>query len=94
MINMNRAETVAAYMQAQRDFAEGLICQADLDKAAKLVEQLPEEPLDADTLQAILSVGVPAPEGYEAEFEDLAQEIGPADAAAVVAAWRSDDERR
>ncbi len=81
-------------MQAQRDFAEGLIGQDDLNKAERLVAQLPEEPLDADTLQAILSVGVPAPEGYEAEFEDLAEEIGPADAAAVVAAWRSDDERR
>ena len=37
---MNRREIIAAYGQAVRDFNAGLICQADLDKAEQLHEQV------------------------------------------------------
>lgn len=40
---MNRAEVVAAYEQAVRDFNAGLICQADLDKAEQLHEQVTDD---------------------------------------------------
>ncbi|WP_281167250.1 hypothetical protein [Corynebacterium terpenotabidum] len=40
---MNRREIIAAYEQAVRDFAAGLICQADLDKAAQLYEQVTDD---------------------------------------------------